>query len=89
MIQGGFIHIRIQQRSGRKTLTTVQGLSVYLDLKKILKEVKKAFACNGTVIDHKEYGEILQLQGDQRLKIRDWLKNTYFVNSKQIKMHGF
>jgi translation initiation factor 1 len=23
---------------------------------------KKEFACNGTVVDHSEYGEVLQLQ---------------------------
>lgn len=47
------------------------------------------FACNGTVIEHKEYGEVLQLQGDQRLKIRDWLKNTGLVSLDQLKVHGF
>ena len=35
------IHIRIQQRNGRKTLTTVQGLSSDYDLKKIVKVCKK------------------------------------------------
>ena len=36
-----FIHIRIQQRNGRKTLTTVQGISSQYDLKKIVKACKK------------------------------------------------
>merc|ERR1712139_210447 len=31
------VHIRVQQRNGRKCITTVQGLSAELDLKKILK----------------------------------------------------
>ena len=35
------IHIRIQQRNGRKTLTTVQGLRSDYDLKKIVKACKK------------------------------------------------
>lgn len=39
-----FIHIRIQQRSGRKTLTTVQGISNQYDLKKIVKACKKVCA---------------------------------------------
>lgn len=34
---GNYVHIRIQQRNGRKSLTTVQGLASDLDLKKILK----------------------------------------------------
>lgn len=40
-IQDGLIHIRIQQRSGRKTLTTVQGISDSYDKKKIVKACKK------------------------------------------------
>jgi translation initiation factor 1 len=36
------IHLRIQQRNGRKCITTVQGLDQGLDFKKILKAIKKA-----------------------------------------------
>ena len=32
-VQDGLVHVRIQQRNGRKTLTTVQGLSTEYDLK--------------------------------------------------------
>ena len=39
--QGGHVHIRIQQRNGRKTLTTVQGLSDEYDKKKIVRVCKK------------------------------------------------
>ena len=35
------IHIRIQQRNGRKTLTTVQGIHEKYDKKKIVKWCKK------------------------------------------------
>jgi len=40
-VQDGFVHIRIQQRNGRKTLTTVQGLSAEYDLKKKLSGLVK------------------------------------------------
>ena len=41
-VQGvGLVHVRIQQRNGRKTLTTVQGLSAEYDLKVSLQ--KKIF----------------------------------------------
>lgn len=40
-VQDGLVHIRIQQRNGRKTLTTVQGLSADYDLKKIVRACKK------------------------------------------------
>ena len=64
-----YIHIRIQQRNGRKTLTTVQGIADDYDKKKLMKAFKKKFACNGTVIEHPEYGEVIQLQGDQHKNI--------------------
>ena len=51
--------------------------------------VFQEFACNGTVIEHPEYGEVLQLQGDQRTKICGWLTKTGLVRSDQLKVHGF
>ncbi|TRY62177.1 hypothetical protein TCAL_11514 [Tigriopus californicus] len=88
-VQDGLVHIRIQQRNGRKTLTTIQGLSAEYDLKKIVRACKKEFACNGTVVEHPEYGEVLQLQGDQRTKICDWLVKCGLVKADQLKVHGF
>jgi len=38
-----YVHIRIQQRNGRKTLTTCQGLPDKYDQKKILKRMKKIY----------------------------------------------
>lgn len=35
------IHIRIQQRNGRKTLTTVQGIAEGYDKKRLVKAFKK------------------------------------------------
>ena len=35
--------------------------------------VEQKFACNGTVIEHPEYGEVIQLQGDQRKNICTFL----------------
>ncbi|VDD75933.1 unnamed protein product [Mesocestoides corti] len=83
------IHIRIQQRNGRKTLTTVQGIPDKFDKKCILKVCKKDFACNGNVVQHEQYGEVLQLQGDQRENIAGFLKKYLSVTSDQIKIHGF
>ncbi|GAB1312146.1 Eukaryotic translation initiation factor eIF-1 [Madurella fahalii] len=90
-----YIHIRIQQRNGRKTLTTVQGIPSKFDHKKILKVIKKEFACNGTIIsdtESKGLGEVIQLQGDHRLKIKDFLVDSQSglgLDEKNIKIHGF
>jgi len=83
------VHIRIQQRNGRKTLTTIQGINSKYDLKKIAKNCKKEFNCNGTVVDHPEYGEVIQLTGDQRDKVEKWLLETTIVKKEQLKVHGF
>lgn len=56
-----YIHITIQQRNGRKTLTTVQGIASDYG-KKILVKLFKKTDCNTTVIDHPEYGEVIHVQ---------------------------
>ncbi|KAL9600609.1 MAG: hypothetical protein Q9219_003042 [cf. Caloplaca sp. 3 TL-2023] len=109
-----YIHIRIQQRNGRKTLTTVQGLPKKFDQKKILKVIKKKFgelnihksrlfaaasllqrlietiqACNGTIVNDTEMGEVIQLQGDQRKDVQEFLvdkKEGLALDSKTIKV---
>ncbi|ORZ04351.1 translation initiation factor SUI1 [Absidia repens] len=84
-----YLHLRIQQRNGRKTLTTLQGLPKDYDAKKILKVFKKEFACNGTVVEDEELGEVLQLSGDQRLKIAEFLVKEEIAKKANIKVHGF
>jgi translation initiation factor 1 len=100
-----YIHIRIQQRNGRKTLTTVQGLPKKFDQKKILKVIKKKFgmfetrqqredthlqkaACNGTIVTDSEMGEVIQLQGDQRKDVQEFLvaKDGLELDAKTIKV---
>ncbi|KAF8309829.1 eukaryotic translation initiation factor 1 [Clavulina sp. PMI_390] len=85
--QQNYIHIRIQQRNGRKTLTTLQGLPKEYDPKKLLKAFKKEFACNGTLVEDEELGQVIQLQGDQRLKIAEFLTEEGLSKS-MIKLHG-
>lgn len=87
--QDALIHIRIQQRNGRKTLTTVQGISKDFDLRKLVRHCKKEFACNGTVVEHPEYGEVIQLQGDQRTHIYEFLKKIKLASAEKLKVHGF
>lgn len=82
--------IRIQQRNGRKTLTTVQGLPREIEKKILLKSFKKRFACNGTIVQDEDLGEIIQLQGDQRSRVVEYLaEESGCVSRSKIKMHGF
>ncbi|KAK8966624.1 hypothetical protein KSP40_PGU010407 [Platanthera guangdongensis] len=68
-----YVHIRVQQRNGRKSLTTVQGLKKAFSKTKILKDLKKEFCCNGTVVEDPELGQVIQLQGDQRKNVSTFL----------------
>jgi len=86
--QADHIHIRIQQRNGRKTLTTIQGLPAEYDPKKVLKAAKKEFACNGSLVEDDEYGKVIQLQGDQRQQIKTLLTEEG-IPAKDIQVHGF
>ncbi|KDP39133.1 hypothetical protein JCGZ_00890 [Jatropha curcas] len=84
-----YVHIRIQQRNGRKSLTTVQGLPKEFSYEKIVKALKKEFCCNGNVVQDKELGKVIQLQGDQRKNVQSFLVNAQLVRKDQIKIHGF
>lgn len=77
------------ERNGRKTLTTVQGLPKKFDQKKILRVIKKEFACNGTIVNDSEMGEVIQLQGDQRKNVQEFLtdeKEGLGLDTKTIKV---
>ncbi|KAK6917338.1 SUI1 domain [Dillenia turbinata] len=68
-----YVHIRVQQRNGRKSLTTVQGLKNEFSYNKILKDLKKEFCCNGTVVQDPELGQVIQLQGINGRMFRPFL----------------
>lgn len=53
-----YVHVRVQQRNGRKSLTTVQGLKKEFSYNRILKDLKKEFCCNGTVVEDPELGQV-------------------------------
>ncbi|KAI0498787.1 protein translation factor SUI1 homolog 1 isoform X2 [Dendrobium catenatum] len=84
-----YVHIRVQQRNGRKSLTTVQGLKKEYSKTKILKDLKKEFCCNGTVVEDPELGQVIQLQGDQRKNVSTFLVQAGILKKEQIKIHGF
>merc|ERR1719326_1009495 len=97
---GGKVHIRVQQRNGRKSWTTVQGIpdkvklpksgKVFpVDFDKLLRALKKIFQTNGTLIADAEHGKILQMQGDLRKDIAQFLiVETMLVTKEQVMVHG-
>lgn len=87
--QANKVHIRIQKRNRKKSVVSVSGLAEDLDLKKICRALKKLFQCNGAIVKDKEYGDILQLQGDHRQALVDFLTKEKICEEEMIIMHGF
>jgi hypothetical protein len=38
------------------------------------------------VVEHPEYGEVIQLQGDQRNRIKDFLRDIGIAREEQLKV---
>lgn len=85
-------HIRIQQRNGKKAITTLEGLEEDLDVKRMCKYMRKTFNCNGNVKKDEFNQEVIQLQGDQRENIKQWLLDQQIIlkdEATRIVIHGF
>lgn len=83
------VHVRVQQRSGRKCITTVAGLADDLDIKRICKAFKKNFSCNGAVQKDEDGSEVIQLSGDQRTNVKEFLVDQEICHADTIVLHGF
>lgn len=76
--------------NSRPSSSSSQGLDSDLDLKRILKAIKKRYNCNGNIKNVKEYGEIIQVQGDQRANIKEFLLGEQIYESEdRLVLHGF
>lgn len=83
------VHLRITKRSGRKSITSIEGVNLLptakdLSLEKLLAEMRKKFSCNGSLKDG-----VIFLQGDHREGIRDLLVHKNLCTREQVKIHGF
>ena len=87
--QNTFIHLSVQNSKGRKHITTCEGISTDIDLVRILSAIKKRFCTNGHIKDHPERGKIIQVQGDQRENIRQFLIQEGIATDDNIKVHGY
>eukprot|EP00968_Pinguiococcus_pyrenoidosus_P003687 scaffold245_cov256-Pinguiococcus_pyrenoidosus.AAC.23 len=55
----------------------------------ICKAFKKNFSCNGAVQKDEEMGEVIQLSGDQRNNVREFLVDQEICTDDQLVIHGF
>lgn len=86
------VHIRVQQRNGKKCITSIEGLDNDLDQKRICKHMRRVFNCNGNVIHDELRGDVIQLQGDQRDNSRAFLLEQTVIEPHEkdrIVVHGF
>ena len=86
-----YIHVRIRQRTNRTKITSIEGLPSDLDHKKLCRFMQKEFNCGGgKVTQTEEFGSVIQLAGDQRDNVVDFLLKEEIVEKKnQIKIHGY
>ncbi|GMH52172.1 hypothetical protein TrRE_jg8791 [Triparma retinervis] len=56
---------------------------------RICKAFKKNFSCNGAVQKDEEVGEVIQLSGDQRTNVQEFLVDQEICLKDSIILHGF
>jgi translation initiation factor 1 len=83
-----FIDIWIKRRGGRSYITTIEGLNDNLDIDKISEHLRKTLGC-GSCVKKGLNGKYIQLQGDHRQFIKDFLIEQQIANKEDIKIHGF
>lgn len=88
------IHVRVQQRNRRQSITTVEGLEGILPedvsfMNKLAKVFRKKFSCSAVVKKDKNgNSRVIQLQGDQRDGVRSYLVDNELAREEEIKIHG-
>lgn len=87
------IHIKIQKRNGRKSITFVEGLERVelpeninheMFMTDLTKKFKKKFNCAVTL---QETG--FMLSGDHREGMKDFLVQLNLITSDKVVIHGF
>ena len=87
-VKNKIVHLRIQNRNNRKKITICQGLENDLNLKKILRYLKKIYSTNGWISIDTDGSEIIMFNGDLREQVKEFLTKFNIVNKDLIKMHG-
>jgi len=82
------VHIRIIQMGGRKKVTICQGLLPEVNLKKVLRSMKKNFNVGGAIIENHEFGRIIQLQGNHALNMKTLLVEAGLCSAENVYLHG-
>ncbi|KAK2951734.1 putative translation initiation factor 1 [Blattamonas nauphoetae] len=84
----GFIHIRVQQRTTRKKVTTITGLSDIVDFKEVVKRIGKKYSVGCTTVEDKEFGTVIRCQGGLQHQLKEFLIENKMAREEQIKIHA-
>ena len=83
------VQVRMKQRNGKKSVTTVEGMHPQLDYPRLLRAMKRQFQCNGSIQEDKKGDKVLQFSGDQRANVRDFILSEEMYTSGEIILHGY
>ncbi|KAI3966132.1 hypothetical protein MKW92_019973 [Papaver armeniacum] len=90
-----YVHMRIQQTNGRKSLTCAR-IEKGVCLQKDSQRPQQGILLQWTVVQDPELGQVIQLQGDQRKNVSTFLVSLILVifmiwdcEEESIKIHGF
>ena len=85
------VNVSFQQRNGRCKITQIFGLpSDRVNFKKLVKQMKKQFQSNGTIKNDEEKGMVIQMAGDKREEIAEYIvKLNIGVGKDQITIQGY
>jgi translation initiation factor 1 len=82
------IHLRLQMRNARKSITIVQGIAPE-DAKVMVRYLRKTLSTNGNICKDDDDNIIVQFQGDKRAEIKKYLIDNSLGDAENIKIHGF
>lgn len=80
----GYVDVELSARTTRKSITTIKGLSDAINKEKLAGKWKKMFCCRVTV-----KGGDIELSGDHRDEIIQYLLEMEIVTKSQIRKHGY
>lgn len=79
------LHFHVQQRNARQRVTLINGFSPDYDTKNLLQQIKRTFCCNGSI----QEGNVIQLTGDQRKEVAEYLVGKDIVERRNVIIHGY
>jgi translation initiation factor 1 len=77
------VEISVQQRNTRKYVTIINSSNLR-DVDNLAHQLRKLLNCRASVI-----GDHIELSGDQRENVRQFLINKGIAKKETIKVHGF